>query len=218
MFGKRKNNSVHDLIRDEIKDVETCLVHFEGFLSLAADPDTSVETLKIMAEKIDDAEAVADVSLRRMIDTLGAASLLPATRQDLIELATSCDKVANKCEHTSAMIYYQHFLFPAEFKAPLTEILTVTRTQFEILEKAIIQMFESFRELSADHSILDEIRKHESHIDTIEKDLYRKIFMLPIGLAEQTQMAHFVELICDISDIIENIADRIQIMLITRKA
>ena len=32
------------------------------------------------------------------------------------------------------------------------------------------------------------------------------------------QTARFVELVCDISDVIENIADKIQIMLITRKA
>jgi len=31
-------------------------------------------------------------------------------------------------------------------------------------------------------------------------------------------MERVIELVCDISDIIENIADRIQIMLITRKA
>jgi uncharacterized protein Yka (UPF0111/DUF47 family) len=31
-------------------------------------------------------------------------------------------------------------------------------------------------------------------------------------------MASFVEQICDVSDIIEDIADKIQIMLITRKA
>jgi len=41
---------------------------------------------------------------------------------------------------------------------------------------------------------------------------------MEIGLAEKMQMANFVDAVADISDIIEDVADAIQISLITRKA
>lgn len=41
---------------------------------------------------------------------------------------------------------------------------------------------------------------------------------MDVSLAEKMQLFQFVEWLADLSDIIENIADKIQIMLITRKA
>jgi uncharacterized protein Yka (UPF0111/DUF47 family) len=39
---------------------------------------------------------------------------------------------------------------------------------------------------------------------------------MDIDLAHQTQLASYVEALCDLSDQIEDIADKIQIMLVTR--
>ena len=41
---------------------------------------------------------------------------------------------------------------------------------------------------------------------------------MDIELAAKMQLFDIIDLFCDISDIIENIADKIQIMLIARKA
>lgn len=218
MFWKHKTASVYELIIDQIEDIEATLIQYESFLCVAAKPETSMETLGALADKIGEAESKADDSLRRMIDSLATTPLLPATRQELVDIATSSDKIANKCERTSAMMYRQHFLFPEEFADDLLEIIALTRTQFGILKQAIAKLFGNFNALAKDHSILDEIREYESRVDSIEAELYSKVFNLPIGLAEQTQIAHFVDMTCDASDIIENIADKIQIMLITRKA
>lgn len=218
MLWNHKNTRVYEFVIDEIEDIEATLIHFESFMCAATMAETSMPTLDALATKIGETESQADNSLRRMIDLLGQTPLLPATRQDLIDIATSCDKIANKCEHTSSMISCQHFLFPAEFKAEVLEIVSLTKKQFEVLKESISRLFGSFNELSKDHSILDEIRMYESKIDAIEVDLYKRIFLLPLGLAEQTQIASFVDLTCDVSDIIENIADKIQIMLIARKA
>ena len=79
-------------------------------------------------------------------------------------------------------------------------------------------LFAKFNAMLQDHSILDEIRAQESKVDAVEEKLYEAIFAMDMDLAHQAQMASFVEQICDVSDIIEDIADKIQIMLITRKA
>ena len=58
----------------------------------------------------------------------------------------------------------------------------------------------------------------EFAVDKLEMKLYEQIFSLDTGLAEKMQINNVVSAVCDISDVIENIADQIQIMLITRKA
>jgi len=214
----KKGNQVHVLIMEQIDDVRTCLIHFESFVRAICTPETGFETLANLCKGVCGAEAVADKSLRRMIDSLGNASFLPSTRKDLISIATSCDLVANKCETFAQNVVFQRFLFPEEYATELLEIISIIHAQFELLEKSISKLFGEFGALLKDHSILDEIRRHESKIDIIEQGLYTKIFARDISLAERMQMTSFVELVCDISDIIENIADKIQIMLVTRKA
>ena len=217
LFFKNSSNKVHNLIMEQIESVETCLVSFEAFIQAATTPETPIETLRALAATIDTTEDEADVALRSMIDSLND-SFLPATRENLIAIGTECDKVANKCEELSRKMVTQKFQFPAACYDAVKDILAITHNQFDVLENAIHQMFESFGDLQKDHAILDEIRALESKVDADEQKLYEQIFDMPIGLAERMQTAGFVEVLADISDVIENIADKIQIMLISRKA
>ncbi|MBO5645824.1 MAG: DUF47 family protein [Clostridia bacterium] len=217
MFSKNKASRSDILISEQIKDVDACLIRFESFLRAASSPEATFETLRVLSDAVGEAEGAADKSLRRMIDSLGG-NFLPSTRQDLISIATSCDRVANKCEAFAQMAIFQRFRFPAEYMDEALEILSVSRNQFTLLEKSIRMLFSDISKLLRDHSILDDIRAAESRVDAIEQSLYERIFAMDIGLAERRQIAEFVGLLADISDLIENIADKIQIMLITRKA
>lgn len=218
MLSKKNNEKVSTLILEQVKDVEECLITFESFLRAATTEGTVSETLNSLSGGVAQAEYTADQSLRRMIDSLLTVSYLPSTKEDLISVATSCDKVANKCESVAKSVVYQKITFPKEYAEDIMEIVTITRKQFEILEESIKLLFAKFGALLQDHSILDKIRGEESKVDTIEEKLYHKVYATDMDLAHQNQLAHVIEGICDLSDTIENIADKIQIMLITRKA
>ena len=69
-----------------------------------------------------------------------------------------------------------------------------------------------------EHAILDEIREHESAVDVFERKLLEKTYHSGMELAKCMQLSHFIEDLCDLTDIAENIADKLQIMLVTRKA
>ena len=214
----RKNSDVHAMIVEQIKDVEKCLINFENFMRAATTPETVPETLRALCEGVMEAENAADVSLRAMIDSLSAGSYLPSTREDLIAIAASCDKIANKCETVAKMIVQQRFSCPAEYAEDLMEIFNITKQQFEILEECISMLFSKMTVLQQDPAKLDAIRALESQVDRIEDKLTEAIFAANIQLAEKMQAAAIIEQLGDISDIIEDIADKIQIMVIARKA
>lgn len=213
-----KNNNVHSMIVEQIKDVETCLINFENFMRAEANSATVPETLRTLATGVFQAEATADRSLRAMIDSLNEGAYLPSTREDLINIATSCDKVANKCEHVSKVMVAQKIRLPEAFGDAIMQILSTTHEQFELLEQSISMLFGKLNAFIKDHSILDKIRILESTVDGIEDKLVEDVFNLDMELAAKMQLSHTIELICDLSDVIEDIADKIQIMLITRKA
>ncbi len=218
MFLKKKTDSVHALIMAQINDVENCFIKFESFVRAACVSEPSFDTLDNLSDSIFKAEAEADKSLRRMIDSLAGGTYLPSTREEIIDIATSCDRIANKCEGFAKMVVIQKFKFPSDYQEDLLEVLAIVHSQVKLLEESISKLFAEFNALLKDHSILDDIRRLESKVDVIEEKLYEKTYALDLGLAERMQIAKFVDGICNISDIIENIADRIQIMLVTRKA
>ena len=214
----KKNSNIHTMIVEQIKDVEKCIIHFENFMRAATTAETVHETLRALFIGVQDAEAEADRSLRAMIDSLSEGSFLPSTREDLISIATSCDKVANKCETIAKIVVFQRIVCPAAYAEDLNKIFNITKEQFELLEKSISMLFSKMNALQKDTSLLDEIRALETKVDVIEDKIHENIFTLDISLAEKAQLSHVVELLCDLSDIIEDIADKIQIMLIARKA
>lgn len=217
MFGRKNSNKVHTLITEQIKDVEGCLINFENFMRAATTPGANIETLRSLSAGVHQMENSADRSLRLMIDSLNGA-FLPSTREELISIATACDKVANKCEYVARMMVIQKFAFPDTFAPDIMEIIKHTREQFQLLEQSISMLFAHFGEFLQDYSILDRIRECESKVDVLESKLLEETFEMDLELAQRVQISGFIELLCDISDIIENIADKIQIVLITRKA
>lgn len=217
LLSKNKSTKVHALIMEQIKDVEGCLIDFENFMLASLNPETTDEMLRALSSSVHQMENAADRSLRRMIDSLGGA-FLPSSREELISIASSCDKIANKCQHTALMMCYQRFRFPQIYAQQLKELMKAIREEYDLLRESISRMFSKFGELLEDHSILDEIREQESKADAVEDKLHEQIFAMDLDLAHQMQMSHFLEEIGDLADMIENIADQIQIMLITRKA
>ena len=217
MFKRTKNNEVHAFIMAQIRDVEACMRSFENFIRAASSSATDADTLQMLCDDVCKKEDVADISLRRMIDSLAGTSFLPSSREDLIAIATSCDKVANKCEYVALTAVYQHFRFSEGHANDLLRIITITHKQFDLLEESISLLFSRFGDLLKDHSILDQIRSLETDVDHIEQKLYKDIFLMDLDLAHQMQLANYVESLCDLSYIIEDIADKIQIMLVTRK-
>lgn len=216
VFSKNNSSKVHKLIMEQIKDVDGCLIAFENYMDAALKPETTLDTLKGLSSAVHQMENAADRSLRVMIDSLGGA-FLPSSREELIAIATSCDKIANKCEHIALMMVYQRFRFPQQYNEAIRGMLAAIRKEFDLLKESISLLFSKFGDLLEDHSILDRIRENEHEADEYENKLYEGIFALDLDLAHQMQISNFVESIGDIADTIENIADKIQIMLISRK-
>ena len=163
MFTKNSGN----LIMEQIKDVENCLINFESFMRAATTESVSHETLRSLMKGVCEAENVADCSLRAMIDSLANTPYLPSTREDLINIATSCDKVANKCERVAKVMVMQKIRLPEAFAEDIVKILAITHEQFDVLEQCISMLFGKLNAFMKDHSMLDKIRALESNVDTI---------------------------------------------------
>ena len=143
MFKKEKD--VAKQVLEQLNDAKKCLVLFEGFLKAASVPDTSAETMEALCEGLDKAEDVADTSLRALISSLSNGAYLPATRESILAISTSCDKIANKCEYIANLFVIFGFRIPAEFYEDTEKIYTITMEQFGLLTEAIGMLFSKMK-------------------------------------------------------------------------
>ena len=216
LFFKKSALSVSTLIGDQMEAIKECLISFETFIKANLDEKVEMAELKECYEAVHQSENKADKALRRMIDSLDS-SFLPSSRSELIEIAASCDKIANKWQGLAHLILLQRFHYPKSFEGDIRRIVEITLQQFTVLQTAIAMLFDKFGLFLKDHTILDDIRNLESQVDVIEESLNERIYSFEMDLAHQRQLGDMVQWLCDGSDIIENIADKLQIIVVSRK-
>lgn len=217
LLFNNKNPKVAKCFADHHEDVVGCIEKFEEFIkeSFAATPDK--DKLLSLKAAVDNCENAADGELRHVVDLM-SESFLPATRSSLISVVQSTDEVANICQEIARQIMLEKITLPAPLHNDILEIISITKDQLGILYIAIEKLFNDYKSIFNDRKILDDIRGEESKVDRIEAMLHTRIFELDLSLCEKIYYRDLVEDICDLSDVIEDIADQIQIMLVEREA
>jgi predicted phosphate transport protein (TIGR00153 family) len=218
LIFSKKNNKISQCFYDHIEHVADCFENTEKFFQIlcAEYPDRNL--LESSRAAIDSSEHAADNALRRTVDVMKEA-FLPVTRSNLIALVQSVDHVANSCQSITRQIWLEKVTLPRELWHDTLEILSITKTQLKYLYTAIDKVLNDFGDIAKDKSILEAIRTEESKVDRIENLLHSRIFTQDdLSLVEKVYYRDLILHVCKLSDIIEDIADQIQIMIVEREA
>jgi len=222
---RRTEQKIWSLVDDHLGFVYGCFCAFEVFMGdfldgkrKSAESQSSTAVLLLHYRKIDELEGKADHARRKIIDAFLEGQLLPSTRKELLEITARMDKIANICQDIACKLVYENVDIPAEYRANLLEITRLTKEQYAMLKRALKILFDDFDRIIKDRSILDDIKKKESEIDTLEDDTTIAIFANEeLDLAHKIQLKYFLDKLADISDLMEDIADQIQVIVVLRK-
>ena len=217
LIFSKKNHKISQCFNDHEKNVVACFESFDKFFEALFSDNPDKNTIASLRTEIDSFESSADLKLRHTVDSVGG-SFLPATRSKLIALAQSTDKIANRCQSIVNQIICENVEIPSEIRNEIIEINKITKGQITLLYRAIDKVLNDFSGLQKDKQVLDDIRAEESRVDRFENLLHFRIFELDLSLCEKVYYRNIVLGICQISDIVEDIADQIQIMLVERDA
>jgi len=216
IFGK-KDNRVQNCFEDHHHSVAECLEDMQDFFKELFSENCNKHKLESIYVSIDSSESAADKELRHIVDLLSGA-FLPMTRSNLIQIVQNTDDIANACQSIARRVLLEKIQLPKELHHDILEIIEITRGQLEILYKAVDKLLNNFGGLLKNKKILDDIRREESRVDNIEEMLHERIFDMDITLTEKIYYRDLVSRIGQISDIIEDLSDRMQIMLVEREA
>lgn len=212
-----KGEKVMDLVDHHLISVRNCLSTFSEFLELVTKEGLTDE-VKSLGKKVEELESIADADRHKIIRSLLKGALLPDTRREILRLIELVDEVANQCEEIVKQIILQRIQFNGSMKENINIISEKTVKQYSILEKAIGGLFKQLQSEEANLALLTEIEDIESEVDDLENEILQVIYDSELGLAEKNQMSRFIAKIADISDVIEDISDTIEIILAIRKA
>ena len=204
-----------ELYKEHYNKVESCLDEFVEVIKLYV-KEGETKKVQDITQNVHELETEADGIRREIIRLLVKERfLLPNTRRDFLNLLEKLDKVADYAEAALDYVVLQSMDVSDIGKDKLYEMLDQTLKQYRLLENAVDFLFKDMDEA---YDVVTEIEQIESDIDDIERLLISRVSNrddLDFGL--KTLYRDFVTMIANISDVIVDTGDEIEVIIAMRK-
>ncbi len=211
MFFGQREDDVKQLINQQLESVQDCLETFSQMMQLYLKGDKKFRDLSY---QVHEAEHAADEIRREIELKIYEGAFMPAYRGDYISLVELIDKIANRAETISDFVAQQNPYIPEDLLPRVKELTVEVVDCLDPLLKIIDVLDKSWKEAS---KRAQQVENAEQKIDQIEWKLISDIFEHEeLDLAEKMQARDLVHLIASISDRMETVSDRIDIMLAKR--
>jgi len=164
--------------------------------------------------QVNDLESRSD-DLRRGIERqLYAQTLIPESRGDVLGLLENLDSVLNCFEGTLWGFSIENPDIPEQYS---DDYMVLTEQVTAAVESLVLASRAFFRNVEAVGDHMHKVMFYEKEADKVSTKLKRQIFDSDIDLARKWHLRHFVELIDNIADRSEDVADRLAIYSIKRR-
>ncbi len=206
-------------VQEHMRTVFSCVCLLPTLFDALYQEDRE-EVVKIAAE-IDALETTADKIKSDLRLNMPKTLFMPVDRRDLLALLRDQDAIADYVEKTSQILTSRDMVVPDEIKALLDELIEAT---MEISSKAklmieeldeLVQVGFGGREHDKVITMIAGVRKSEHNIDDILHRVRRGLFKVEDDLSPVSAVFWYqlIEIIGDISNKAENMADRLLLFL-----
>jgi len=213
LFFWKKEKTIIAKIEMFLKEIDECRDRFYKCI-------TKFIQQKLFNPNADDVEAVhqseskAD-DIRRDIEyELYNKALIPESREDILNMLEGLDSIPNSFEEICFQISIQKIIFPEELKQGLLQLAEKNIEAYNLVRNAMQGLFYKKREVINEILHIDQF---ESQIDVIERELLRKVFNSSKDLAEKIILKDVIKNIASISDLAQNISDKLSIAIVKRR-
>jgi hypothetical protein len=203
-------------VREYMSEAETTLLKFNDLVKYLLKNGMD-EHLEVQVEEISEKEQNCD-DLRRSLEyEMFSRSLLPETREDLMEIIEKMDEIPNHCKLVADMIVDQHTEILDSLKDNLLELIKINMETFKMVVEAVDDCFGKMLKTTELSAKIDE---SENKAKEIERKMIRSIFTdksLETHPGGQLVQKEVVKSIAQISGKCKHLSERITITAIKRK-
>ncbi|WP_136805505.1 TIGR00153 family protein [Desulfosediminicola flagellatus] len=179
------------------------------------------QQIKELSKQIDELETAADKVKSTFRLNMPTSLLMPVDRKDLLGLISDQDSIADTAESISQIVSFRDMDVPEGIKALLDELLEgtmeITSDAKDMIEQLdeLLEVGFGGREFDKVNAMIAGVRRSEHNIDTILHRARRALFSIESELDPVSVMFWYkiLELLGNISDQSENMADRLLLFL-----
>ncbi|MBN1551169.1 TIGR00153 family protein [bacterium] len=206
MLFDKKARKVEKLMRDQFERIGNVL---EELILLLEHYCANCKDFKRESLEVHKMEHKADKIRREIGRMLYNGAFLPVYREDYFYLVELVDEIANKAEDIGDFVTLTRPPIPSFAIDGFLKIARKNIKSFELLQ----EMLDRF--LSGDTDIVDtgvRIQELESSIDKMQFDLIRSIFKSSMDKYDKMHAKQFIDEVCAISDLVEDVSDQFEIV------
>ncbi len=153
--------------------------------------------------------------LRRSIETeLYSNTLIPESRGDVLSILENTDNVIDCIKGTFMQFSVECPDIPEEFFEGFRELAKASKDAVNELILAVHGFFEGDARVK---TVLHKVHFYEKEADNVAEKIKRGIFAGRYDLALKLQLNRYVQLVEEVSDLAESVADRLAIYAIKRQ-
>lgn len=212
MWLFRKNKELLAKLDEYMKTAVNSLAVFEETIThyMAHGID---EHFNVLVKKTHQQESLAD-DIRRSIELeMYQKSLLPETREDLLNIIETMDKIPNLAEAVCYDFVIQKTVLCKDIREKFMELLKLSRETFDRTVEATRDCFDKREKISEYKVVVD---KNESIGDSLERDMITIIFNSNLETGEKVIQRDIVIKLGEICDQCERVLDKIVICSVKR--
>jgi uncharacterized protein len=210
-FGGKKNR-VYAMTERYLDKIFETIEMFKKTMEKYFDAGISRE-FKQMIEETHLSESMAD-DIRREIELeMYQKSLIPESRGDILGLIEATDSVLNKAQSVLYQIETESLNIPKELNDSLLELINDNVAAFKNVIEGFRILFHSLKDV---REKVKEVDKRESSSDRMERGIIRKIFSTDYDIGQKILLKDLVIEIGNISDMSEEVTDRLNIVAAKR--
>jgi predicted phosphate transport protein (TIGR00153 family) len=159
-------------------------------------------------------ESEADELRDEINELMYSRALIPESREDIMTLIERVDEIPRSLERILSMISTQKIALP-EFLVPdIHEIMRISMKSCELMAKQIDVMIKKKEGIRAFMSTIDQ---NENHCDHIEQRIIVKLFESDLKPFYKLQFKDLVAVLGEISDQVDRVSKRVNIMTMKRR-
>jgi len=174
-----------------------------------------------LSRQINELETEADKIKSTFRLNMPTSLLMPVDRKDLLGLISEQDAIADTAEAISQIVTYRDMIVPDKIKSHLDELLEgtmeVTSEAKEMIEQLdeLLEVGFGGREMERVSEMIAGVRRSEHNIDSILHRARRALFEIESEIDPVSAIYWYkiLELLGNISDQSENMADRVLLFL-----
>lgn len=210
MFFSKKEKEVEKLFFDHYARVAEALGNLKELLTAYLADDRKFKDASL---RVHQSEQAADAVKQEIEAKLYAGAFLPINRGDYIMLAEFIDRIANQAETTANLIVLTRPEIPDFLDSDLLVLLDKAIFSFDGVKGALENMN---NDIEAVKEAIARVVKFETEADRLEWETIKKLFKSNLDLARKLHLRELVEDIAEISDLAEDAAERLGVMIVKR--